>query len=272
MLVRDEGLLFGPKQVDAYLQEAASIVSGTPTVTSRIEPYYVSPPLGFGPATVQKLLNARVLYTQRQQTKTVIHRGWSLKDFWELVSWPRDTSGGANQRFGFPIPDDVESLLSDEAVEEPMKNVKPYENPSEMEEAPEMSSSYVVPISSLDELDRAIVATKKTCLMFLSASYCRTCKSLTPQYNRLARQHVEQRNMDVAFVKVDVSSASGKILSRALAVDAVPTFVMFQRGKLYGEHLSVSRLPSKKLELAIQYLSEGKLWNKKAFESIENER
>lgn len=254
--------------MDKYLQDVSSHLSDSPTSSSKMDVYYVSPPVGFGPTTVQKLLDARLLFTQRQQFKNMLYRSWSLKEFWELVSWPRDTSGGANLRFGLPITEDIEFLLTDEAVEPPKKSM-PNMDQSEVEEAADISNSFLIHISSLDELDKVIVSTKRTCLMFLSASYCRTCKALTPKFNRLARQLMEDRNMDVTFVKADVSSASGKLLSRALDVEAVPTFIMFRRGKLYGEQLSVSRIPSKKLDLAIQYLLEGKQWNKRAFETID---
>jgi len=256
--------------VEKYLEDAASLVSGNPT-SSKLDLCYISPPVGFGPMTLQKLLNARLLFTQRQQFKNILYRNWSLKEFWELTSWPRDTSGGANLRFGLPITDDIERLLSDDAMERPLKLKKQTNsvNESVVEEVSETSNSFVTQISSLDELDKAVVSTKKTCLVFLSASYCRTCKALTPQYNRLARQLAEERNMDVSFVKADVSGQDGKMLSRALDVEAVPTFVMFRRGRLYGEQLSVSRIPSKKLDLAIEYLSEGKQWNRQAFETID---
>ena len=33
-------------------------------------------------------------------------RGWTLADFWEQTSWPRDSSGTSNTRYGLPVRDD----------------------------------------------------------------------------------------------------------------------------------------------------------------------
>jgi thiol-disulfide isomerase/thioredoxin len=259
---------------EKYLQDVAAIVSATimssSSSSSMMDPYYVSPPYQFGFTTLQKLLNSKVLFSQKQHSNHIIHRTWSLKEFWELASWPRDAAGGANFRYGFPVTEDVELILAQDENPKKITSASNQENGTENDALPGDINNYVLNISSLDELDKVIVSTKKTCLMFFSASYCRTCKALTPQYHRLARRLMDESKGDVTLVKADVSSMSGKILSRALDVDAVPTFVMFSRGKLYGDPLSISRIPSKKLDLAIQYLSEGKLWNRKAFESIES--
>lgn len=271
-IVRDEGLLFGPKLVDKYLQGANSIILSSSPLSSTMDLFHVTPPVGFGQRTLQKLLDARSLFTQRQQFQNILYHSWSLNEFFELTSWPRDTTGGGKLRFGLPVTEDIERLFSDDARERPMKQKKPTktEDDSEIEDTSELSNNLVNQISSLDELDRDIISTKKTCIIFLSASYCRTCKGLTPKYNRFARQCIGERNMNVTFVKAEVTGASGKILSRALDVDAVPAFVMFRRGKLYGESLSISRIPSKKLDLAIEYLTEGKQWDRKAFETIDS--
>lgn len=52
----------------------------------------------------------------------VFVREWSLKDFWEFTSWPRDANGEGNTRYGLPVLDTEDfdlvyamSLAEDEA-------------------------------------------------------------------------------------------------------------------------------------------------------------
>jgi hypothetical protein len=55
----------------------------------------------------------------------------------------------------------------------------------------------------------------------------------------------------------EASGRDGKMLGRALGVNSVPTFILFRKGKPFGKPISVNRLPSEKLETAINYLKEG---------------
>ena len=55
------------------------------------------------------------------------------------------------------------------------------------------------------------------------------------------------------------------MISRLLGVDAVPAFVLFQDGKRYGDTLSISKLPSKKLDFALDFMKSGKKWDRGAF-------
>jgi thioredoxin-like negative regulator of GroEL len=117
--------------------------------------------------------------------------------------------------------------------------------------------SYVMSIRGVDGLQRDIIAAEKDCLLFLSAPWCRTCRYLTPLYTRMAREN----SSEVTFAKADVTGKIGKALGKALQVDAVPTFVLFRQGQVYGSPLAISRLPSKKLEQAIDYLANGMEWD-----------
>ncbi|KAL7453179.1 hypothetical protein ACHAWC_004847 [Mediolabrus comicus] len=58
------------------------------------------------------------------------------------------------------------------------------------------------------------------------------------------------------FAKADATGASGKALGRQLGVESVPSFVLFRNGVRYGA-VSTSRLPSDRLDRAIQALVEG---------------
>ena len=69
----------------------------------------------------------------------------------------------------------------------------------------------------------------------------------------------------VVFVKAEAVGLAVKGWGRALGVESVPSFVMFKNGRRYGEALSNSRLPLKKLESAIEYLQEVKEWDEVAF-------
>ena len=37
------------------------------------------------------------------KNKDVLVREWSLKDFWEYTSWPRDSDGTGDTRYGLPV-------------------------------------------------------------------------------------------------------------------------------------------------------------------------
>ena len=75
----------------------------------------------------------------------------------------------------------------------------------------------------------------------------------------------ENSYCDVTFAKADATGKIGKALGKALQVDAVPTFVLFRRGHVYGSPMSISRLPSKQLEQAVDYLATGKGWDDALF-------
>jgi hypothetical protein len=86
----------------------------------------------------------------------------------------------------------------------------------------------------------------------------------------MARLHQEESS-DIIFAKADTSSQLGKALSKALDVEAVPTFVLFRNGKRYGTALGVTRIPSKKLDLALHLLSSGEEWDSTAFRKLEEQ-
>jgi thioredoxin 1 len=116
---------------------------------------------------------------------------------------------------------------------------------------------YVMSIRGMDGLQRDIIAAEKDGLLFLSAPWCRTCRYLSPLYTRMARDNSSK----VTFAKADATGKIGKALGKALQVDAVPTFVLFRQGQVYGSPLSISRLASKELEQAIDYLANGMEWD-----------
>jgi thiol-disulfide isomerase/thioredoxin len=211
---------------------------------------------------LQTLLDKGVVWKQKRE-QNVLMRGWSLKDFWELTSWPRDSAGAGDIRYGLPVMEDLDTVLQERMVSEPPSIGTPGKFQEEEREARAQQSKsdaenpYVITVRGVDGLQRDIIAAEKDCLLFLSAPWCRTCRYLSPQYTRMAREN----SHGVVFAKADASGNIGKALGKALEVDAVPAFILFRKGQVFGTPLSVSRLPSQKLKLAVDCLASGMEWD-----------
>ena len=190
-----------------------------------------------------------------------------MQDFWEQLSWPRDSESG-NVRFGFLVVEDLDSLVEEEDEEEegrmisaPPKLVAGTVVPKiAPDEFAGKHNPYVMDIKGLKDLNRQILDPKKDCVLFLSTAYCRTCRYLAPQYTKLARSNADAGN-DIIFAKSNAVGKVGKDVSRALGVEAVPAFCFFKAGKRYGSIVSVAKMPSKKLDLALNLLASGAEWD-----------
>ena len=257
-IVKDEGVLWGPGKAKSHVDEISKkIASGS----SDVQP--LVPPQEFG-VTLQTLLDNAITW-KAQKKVNLLARGWSLSDFWELTSWPRDTAGRGETRYGLPVIE-LENIIEERMISEPpaIKSRFPQDklNEEDMAEIEEEITAtaldpYVMSVRGVDGLQRDIIAAKKDCLLFLSAPWCRTCRYLSPLYTRMARENSSK----VTFAKADATGKIGKALGKALQVDAVPSFVLFRQGRVYGSPLSISRLPSKKLEQAIDYLANDLEWD-----------
>jgi hypothetical protein len=261
-ILAKQGVLFGPKQANQHLQQQLSASHS-----------FVVPPANLG-RTVETLLQAGITVSAAKAVGNTYKRGWSLPAYWELVTWPRDSAGGANVRYGFPVPEDLDSLNANDAeemvAEPPLRSVaRTMEEEMAPSETPEESNPYILNIVGVRGLQETIVDSEADCLLFLSAPFCRTCRYLQPQYQRLARLGTQEHNGAVTFAKAEAVGATGKELGRLLEVEAVPAFLLFRKGKLFGEPLSITRLPSPKLQLAIQYLITGKPWDEQAIRDVE---
>ena len=297
-IIRDKGILFGRDVAKKYVVDAAtnSLLIGDASRSVNL-----LPPKGFGSRTVQKLLDAGVVYRPRDQkmtNKDVFVREWSLKDFWEFTSWPRDADGEGNTRYGLPVLDTEDfdlvyamSLAEDEAnaaVANGGDSGDEESVPTLRRVAPDLprgaaDNPYVTDINGVEGLNRQIVGPRKHAVVFCSASWCRTCRSLKPKYTKIAREamaevedgrksttgDIDILDNEITFAEADTTGTNGKILSRYLDVDAVPSFVLFKSGKLYGEPLSISRLPSKKLNLAVELLRSGQEYDAAAIEALD---
>jgi hypothetical protein len=226
---------------------------------------------------MQQLLGKGVIFSQQQRkkmyAKSDIVRGWSLADFWESTRWPRDSSGSADTRFGLPVieGDDLEDepLLSGPTASNferlSTRSFLRKTSIDEDEEIPEVptptqNNPHVYQIAGIHGLQSEIMDQNKDCILFLSARFCKTCKSLSPKYTRMAR--IEKENdSSILFAKTEVASRWGKQLGAFLEVDAVPAFVLFRKGKQFGIPLSTSTLPSNKIDRALRLLESDDDWD-----------
>lgn len=256
-IVWNEGVLWGPNKASAHLKEMSSSLKNAQSIV---------PPKDFS-TTLQTLLDNGIVWKQKKEGNILV-RGWSLKDFWELSSWPRDSAGGGDTRYGLPVLD-VDNMLEErfspgKMIAEPppikggsAKYQKEEQEALAKQAKQDSNNPYVMTVRGVTGLQSDIIAAEKDCLLFLSAPWCRTCRYLSPQYTRMARE----RTSELTFAKADASGNIGKALGKALEVDAVPAFILFRQGQVFGSPLSVSRLPSKKLEQAIECLTSGVEWD-----------
>ena len=268
-IVTENGILFGPKKAESYLSDTSTSI--LKRRNSKQGYSYVLPPKSFGKDTLQILLNSKVIVKSGSNDfKGTVVRGWSLKDFWESASWPRDSAGAGDTRFGFPVLDDLESIevSPDKMVSAPPKLAGQFSPDIPDDPYEKGSNPFVLEIEGISQLNEHILAPKKDCMLFLSAPFCRTCKKLSPQFTTFARKNQRGNNDEIIFAKAHASGPIGKDIGKSLNVDAVPAFVMFRKGEVYGDKLSVTRIPSRELDVAVKYLASGSKWNKDEFTTM----
>ena len=242
-IIRDDGVIFGPGKVKDHVRRL-----------NKASATAIIPPMGFG-TTVQTLLDEAITFSWKSEGSTLV-RTWTLPEFWELTSWPRD-SDRANVRFGFPVTDELDSDAEYESDDDNVDDVEEVDSKG--------SQSFITDITSIQDLAREVINQEKDCLLFLSAKYCRTCKTIAPAYSRMARMNQSDQ---VLFCRADTTGPKGKELGKTLNVNAVPLFLLFKRGERFGTPLLVNKLPSKKLELALEFLRTGSAWDSAALEKV----
>jgi len=250
----------------------------------------IAPPESLSSLTLQKLLDGEIVFPLKIDRggllsgsgERIAMRGWSIGNFMEQTSWPRDADSGTNTRFGLPSIDDVDmdavykedddevtgqwvNMLSD-SVGAP----QPTPAPAVVQDAPRSDNPFVSDLGGIGDLNEQVLSQKEDCMLFLTAPWCRTCKTMLPGYTRFARKTGEEfPNNPLVFAKAEAVGKQGKELGRRLGVESVPTFVLFRKGRRYGTNISVSKLPSKKLEKAVAYLTSGREWEQSEFEEEE---
>lgn len=240
----------------------------------------IIPPKSIG-STIETLMKNNVILTEKQRSKACSKksdaiRGWSLPDFWEQMAWPRDSSGPGTTHFGLPVRDTLDEveIINGIAVSEPPSDSIPSTPIRKRIEEDETSSfvdgketkvvqqnPFVMEIGDIDGFESEIIENEKSCIMFMSARWCRTCKTINPAYTRMARiNDVIAKDNNFSFVKAEASTPSGKRLSKLVSVRAVPSFVFVRDGKILGQTY-VSKLPDRKISKAVELLISGEEWD-----------
>jgi len=252
-IVKNEGVLWGPGKANDHVKKMESI--------SLARCASLVPSLGFGSATLQTLLDSNVLFSIKSNNPTV-SRGWALKDFWEETSWPRDSSG-MGIRFGMPAEEeeDLDEQFRREQERMQTRIRVGSELGGGMDDTEttkqvliDQTNPYVTQIAGVDGLAQEVVSKQKDCVVFVAMRSCRTCKGINPVFTKLAR---ERGSGELMFAKADATGATGKALGRQLGIVSVPSFVLFRNGVRYGA-VSASKLPSERLDQALNDLAEGK--------------
>jgi thiol-disulfide isomerase/thioredoxin len=230
-------------------------------------------------------------------------RTWDLADFWESTTWPRQSM--SNVRYGWPSDGVQESYDYDDDDENdddndgmtmisapPLTKTRKggndfFQNPVEasMAEDRKLSSPDVTWVADSLAVDTVIAQPRKTAVLFVSAPFCRTCRYLKPLYYRMAQQYKNRNNdnnndggsnghsmttVQVEFCQADASGPIGKVLSRKLDIDAVPSFLLFRNGERFGPPLSVTKIPSPKLDLAVSWILDANAkWDEAAMRAVE---
>jgi thiol-disulfide isomerase/thioredoxin len=280
-VVANEGIFGGPGKAEQFSQKVGNL---SYLRTSR-DCWALQPPKSLG-STVESLMKSGIVFTENQRRKMCSKksdavRGWSLADFWEATSWPRDSSGTGTVRYGFPVreeprEDEIERMISEAPYrQDQAKAVSKEEDYDEigdfdLKEAKKsvspknraiQNNPYVLNVLGVEGLQSEIVDTKMNCIMFMSAKFCKTCRTINPLYTRMARLNQENDDTKVSFVKAEASGEAGKALGRHLSVQAVPSFVLFREGRQFGVPLSVSKLPSRKIDRVLELLKTGAPWD-----------
>lgn len=251
-IIKNDGVLFGPGKANAYVKSMESISS------NKCQNLIPSP--GFGPSTLQILLENNILFYAKNTKPTAV-RGWELKEFWEETSWPRDNSG-TGVRFGLPVPED-EDLDEQFRIEQlQLRNRRTRvgseggmdEKEEQVQSTVDNQNPYVAQIVGVGGLAETIISKRRSCVVFVAMRSCRTCKSINTMFTKIAR---ERDGGELMFAKADATGAVGKALGKQLGIVAVPSFVLFRNGIRYGA-VSTSKLPSDRLDKAIRDLEAGK--------------
>jgi Thioredoxin. len=222
-------------------------------------------PMQYG-KMIQKLLDSKVIFpTDRNENgshknKDVFVRGCSFPDYAEIEIWPADSTDGATVRYGFPA---IGELTLETKLDKMMGSARKKSSTNKKKRAKEkriQENPFVLEIDSLEDVKEEIVNCKKDAVLFVSAPYCKLCRSINPLFTRMARISKEEKQSDLLFAKASSAGKEGKQLTFTLNIDSVPTFVLFKKGQRYGEPFGVVKLPSKKLDTAIDYLLNDKEW------------
>mmetsp|Transcript_23009 Transcript_23009/g.49798 ORF Transcript_23009/g.49798 Transcript_23009/m.49798 type:complete len:572 (+) Transcript_23009:141-1856(+) len=266
-IIKNGGVLFGPGKANSHVKSMESI--------SPKKCMPLVPSLGFGPSTLQILLENNVLFSTKNTKPTAV-RGWELKDFWEETSWPRDSSG-TGVRFGLPVveDDDLDELFRIEQIQLQKRRTRVGSEEGGLDDKEvkvvskvDERNPYVTKIEGVEGLAEEVISKRKSCVVFVAMRSCRTCKGINPIFTKMARDSDGVGDY-MMFAKADASGAVGKALGKQLGIVAVPTFVLFRNGVRFGA-VSASKLPSDRLDKAIYDLKAGEEFDTSLEEEDDN--
>jgi thiol-disulfide isomerase/thioredoxin len=302
-LVETNGVFGGPGKVQEYVKSLQSSNNAAtaappnfaPAIGSTLDRMFATKCLFAKPKDYNKMVDGGV------GSLSPYLRTWDLADFWESTTWPRQAM--SNVRYGWPSDGVQESYDYDDDDEDdddndgmtmisapPLTKTRKggndfLQNPVEasMAEDRKLSSPDVTWVADSLAVDTVIAQPRKTAVLFVSAPFCRTCRYLKPLYYRMAQQYKNRNDNDdggnnghstttvqVEFCQADASGPIGKVLSRKLDIDAVPSFLLFRNGERFGPPLSVTKIPSPKLDLAVSWILDANAkWDEAAMRAVE---
>ena len=217
-IIKKNGVIFGPGKANAHAKslEAMNLQRCIPLVPSP----------GFGTSTLQVLLDKKVIYPSKSN-KAIVTRGWSMKDFWEETSWPRD-SNGSGIRFGMPVMEEEDLDLAFQKERLSLQRRGRMNNYDEegyggqvaVKTEVKEQNPYVTQIRGTEGLFETIINQRKNSVVFVAMRSCRTCKSINPIFTKIAREY----NGDIMFAKADATGKVGRALGKSLGLVSVPSF------------------------------------------------
>ena len=264
-IVLKEGILFARDPVLTYQKriEKGGVVIVDPEDTEQEGAQCLPSPQNFG-AFLSTLFQTNIVFpvdrneNGSHRTKDIFVKGCSFPDYAEVEIWPSSSATGANVRFGFP---GIEELVVEAKMQEFMGPSRGKKLASKKKKT--NSNPFVTEIESLEDVTLEIKDEERDAVMFVSAPYCKLCRTMNPMYTRMARISREEKESPILFAKASSAGKEGKQLTFTFKIDSVPTFVLFRKGEMYGEPFGVAKLPSKKLDKAIKNLESGKDWDEK---------
>jgi len=284
-LIKTEGIIFGPGKVNSYVKSTTSNTSKSNSNSNNDSNKCLNliPSPGFGPSTLQVLLENNVIYySNNKNEESISMRKWEIQDFWEETSWPRDNSG-TGIRYGLPVlsDDDDEDEDEEDELDESFRNIdQPLswavkqqrqqklgtrvgsvggmdEQEVQKQTIVDNTNPYVTQIVGIDGLATNIIYPRRNSVVFVAMRSCRTCKSINTMYTKLARDRDTKGDTNILFAKADATGSTGRALGKQLGIVAVPSFVLFRNGLRYGA-VFTSKLPNDRLDQAIRDMEAGK--------------
>lgn len=266
-IVLKEGIIFARDPVLKYQKkiEKQSSFANKSDDDDDDDSMSLPPPLDYN-KILQRLFDTKTIFpTDRNENgshkkKKAFVRGCSFPDYAEIEIWPKDSTDGAEVRYGFP---GIDELTLEAKVDKMMGSVGSNGSSKKQSSSKQkvQYNPFVTEIETLRNLREEIVDEKKTAVLFVSAPYCKLCNNISTKYTRLARISEEEKESDTKYFKASSYGKTGKQLTFTLQIESVPTFLLFRNGVKYGEPFGVTKLPSEKLDLAIEYLESGKDWD-----------